>query len=343
MSITLSEKEKRAIAALIQEQIDEHLSRFPYTRYPVEPLDEWKRMFCDPATVPITALRQALGWHFGAWQRKDMPSAHSRTILAIVKAWPEFVQGASFGAAQSFQFWEKRLHDWQNGFNAAAFLLHLLRPDDFEIADQHRIQAMSELLKAINHQDSEQTFSRSLQDLERYSELFRAIIPKLSYGAKNRLQLDRFLKAYGNRNAYKNVAAGYSTKEPEITNFSWTDAKSRRFDLSKIKLRSNADVLFASLLLSLDKHIIDSNELTIGHIIDLLPPGTAGICNPASFNYAMVALFGSQKGRDYFQFENATLKEAFTEQANQSTRDMRFHTRHSAEKILINPKYKLGN
>ncbi len=194
MSMTLSEKEKRAIAAFVQEHVDEHLFRFPYARYPVEPLDEWKRMFCDPAAVPITALRQALGWQFGAWQRKDLPSAHSRTILNIVKAWPEFVQSAAFGAAQSFQFWEKRLPDWQNGFNAATFLLHLLRPDDFEIADQHRIQAMAELLKAINHQDSEQAFSRSLQDLERYSEFFRAIMPKLSFGSKNRLQFDRFLK-----------------------------------------------------------------------------------------------------------------------------------------------------
>ncbi|WP_181956718.1 hypothetical protein [Paenibacillus piri] len=111
--MTLSEKETLAIAAIIQEQFDEHLSRFPYARYPVEPLDEWKRMFCELATVPITALRRALGWQIGAWQRKDLPSAHGRTILNTVKSWPEFVQSAAFGAAQSFRFWEKRLPDWQ--------------------------------------------------------------------------------------------------------------------------------------------------------------------------------------------------------------------------------------
>ncbi|GAB7057311.1 MULTISPECIES: hypothetical protein [unclassified Paenibacillus] len=339
MSMTLSEKEKRAIAAFVQEHVDEHLFRFPYARYPVEPLDEWKRMFCDPAAVPITALRQALGWQFGAWQRKDLPSAHSRTILNIVKAWPEFVQSAAFGAAQSFQFWEKRLPDWQNGFNAATFLLHLLRPDDFEIADQHRIQAMAELLKAINHQDSEQAFSRSLQDLERYSEFFRAIMPKLSFGSKNRLQFDRFLKAYGNRHAYKNVATDYKTKEPDITTFSWNDAAAKQFDLSKIKLRSNADVLFACLLLSLDRHPVNLDELTVGQVTERLPLGTAGICNPASYNYAMIALFGNQKGRDYFQLESPSLREAFTEQANQSTRDMKFYVKHADEKVLINPKY----
>jgi len=342
MNLSLNDKEKKAIATLVNERIDEHLSRFPYARYPVEPLDEWKRMFCDPATVPITALRQALGWQLGGWQRKDLPSAHSRTILNIAKAWPEFAQNVTFGAAQSLQFWEKRLPDWQNGFNAAALLLHLMRPDDFEIADQHRIQAMAELLKAINHQDVEQVFSRSLQDLERYSVFFRAIIPKLPFGTRNRMQLDRFLKAFGNRHAYRNVAIDFKTKEPDITTFSWNDAAAKKFDLSKITLRSNADVLFACLLLSLDKHPLNLDELTIGQVIDLLPLGTAGICNPASYNYAMIALFGNQKGRDYFQMESPALTEAFTEQANQSTRNMRFYIHHASEKAVLNPKYVRG-
>jgi hypothetical protein len=67
---------------------------------------------------------------------------------------------------------------------------------------------------------------------------------------------------------------------------------------------------------------------------------TAGICNPASYNYAMVALFGSQKDRDYFQFENADLQGAFTEQANHSTRDMKFYAKHADEPVTINPKYR---
>lgn len=338
MTLNLNEKEKRAIAALIQERFDEHLSRFPYNRYPIEPLEEWKRIFCDPKAVSADTLKQALGWHFGSWQRKDIASAHKKTIITIIKAWPQFADSSTNDPTQSLNFWEQKLPDWQHGFNAAAFLLHLLRPDTFELADQHRLQAMTELLKEINHQESDQNFTRSLQDLERYTLFFRAILQKLP-GADPRTRLDRFLKAYGNRHAYKNVKETYLTKEPTIRYFSWSDCTAQHFNLKKITLRSNADVLFACLLLSLEKQTSYSERLTIGQVTEHIPLGTAGICNPASFNYAMIALFGNQKGRDYFQLESAALREAFTEQANQSTRDMKFYLKHSSEQLTLNPKY----
>lgn len=131
MTLTLNEKEKRAIAALIHERIDEHLSRFPYARYPVEPLEEWKRFFCDPKAVSVDTLKQALSWHFGGWQRKDLALSHKKTIAAVLKAWPEFAESGTGDPAYTLRFWEQKLTDWHHGFNAVAFLLHLLRPDSF--------------------------------------------------------------------------------------------------------------------------------------------------------------------------------------------------------------------
>lgn len=240
--------------------------------------------------------------------------------------------------ADSISFWEHKLPDWQRGFDATAFLLHLLRPDSLELTDHHRLHAVSELLKEINHQDSDQSHARSLQDLERYTQFFRAVLPKLP-GADGRVRLDRFLKAYGNRHAYKNISNTYSTKEPTIRQFTWSDCTAQRFDLKKITLRSNADILFACLLLALDKHEEDNEKLTIGQITDHIPLGTAGICNPASYHYAMIAMFGGQKGRDFFVFEDEALSADFTEQANNSTRDMRFYRKHEHVKISINSKY----
>jgi hypothetical protein len=339
MSLTLSEKEKRAAAALIQERLDEQLSRFPFARYPIEPLEAWKQVFCDPKTVPAETLRRALSWCFGGWARKGLASAQSRTIFTIIKAWPEFAESTAPDPAQAFRFWEQKLPDWKTGFNATAFLLHLTRHDAFELADAHRISAMNELLKTIGQPETELAQPLSFASLERYSQFFRLILPKLPYGHDSRVMLDRFLKAYGNRHAYRNVAADYRTKEPTIREFSWEKASSERFDLGKIRLRSNADVLFACLLLSLERQNRADTALTIGQIADLIPLGTSGICNPASYNYAMIALFGGQKGRDYFQFENASLQEAFTEQANRSTRDMKFYVKHADEAVTINPKY----
>jgi hypothetical protein len=339
MSISLNEKAKRAVVALVQERIDEHLRRFPFARYPNEPLEEWKRVFSEPITVPFETLRQAFRWPLGGWARKSLPTAHSRTIISIVKSWPEFAESAQFEPEQVFRFWEQRLSHWQSGFNAVAFLLHLMRPDAFEIADAHRISAMRELMKEAGHSEEDQPPALSYADLEQYSQFFRLIQPKLPYGNESRNKLDRFLKVYGNRHAYRNVSAEYQTREPIIREFTWGKTHSKQFNLDKIKLRSNADVLFACLLLTLEQRGLVDAPLTIGKIAELIPLGTAGICNPASYNYAMISLFGRQKGRDYFQLENASLQEAFTEQANRSTRDMKFYVKHADEAVTINPKY----
>jgi len=92
-------------------------------------------------------------------------------------------------------------------------------------------------------------------------------------------------------------------------------------------------------LLALEAENRSHENLTIGEVVGLLPLGTGGLCNPASFNYALVALFGGQKQRDYWVYEKPELRHAFTEQANKSTRNMRYYLSHASEKLSVNPKY----
>lgn len=339
MTLTLNEKEKRSIVAVVQEKLDTHLNHFPFARYPMEPLNEWQRIFCDPKTVPSDTLKKALSWHFGSWQRKDLALAHRKIISSIMKFWPEYAEQSAQNVEQAFQFWEKKLSDWHHGFGAATLLLHLQRPDQFELADRHRIDAMFELLKAIEYADKERVNTLSYLDLQDYTSFFRSIFPKLPHGNESRMKLDRFLKSYGNRHAYKLLPADFKSKEATIRAFSWETITSKRFRLDLIPHRSNADILFASFLLSQETGDQNPTEFTIGEVIELLPLGTAGICNPASFNYALVSLFGGQKQRNYWLFQNQEVRHAFTEQANNSTRDMRFYLRHANEKISINPRY----
>ncbi|MCY9664896.1 hypothetical protein M5X11_07985 [Paenibacillus alginolyticus] len=289
--------------------------------------------------MPTETLKQALGWHFGGWQRKDLALAHRKAILEIVKAWPEFAETAAHDPEQAFAFWERKLPAWHHGFSATAFLLHLHRPDAFEIADRHRLDAMFELLKAIDHSDRDRANNLSLTDLQDYTAFFRAVFPKLPYGSESRVKLDRFLKMYGNRHAYKHVTQDFKAKEAAIKSFSWETVASKRFRFGQIANHSNADVLFACFLLTLEAENHTLEDLTIGDVIDRLPLGTGGLCNPASFNYALVSLFSGQKQRDFWIFENPEIKHAFTEQANNSTRDMRFYLKYTAEKISVNPKY----
>ncbi|WP_339279085.1 hypothetical protein NYE40_23845 [Paenibacillus sp. FSL W8-1187] len=72
------------------------------------------------------------------------------------------------------------------------------------------------------------------------------------------------------------------------------------FALEQIADRSNADVLFACLLLALDDQPEHRERLTVGQVAEPVPLGSGGICNPGSYHYAMIALFGGQKGRDFF-------------------------------------------
>ncbi|MFC3788405.1 hypothetical protein ACFOQM_06325 [Paenibacillus sp. GCM10012307] len=337
----MSEKEKRSIAAAVQEKLEAHLNHFPFARYPMEPLNEWQRIFCDPKTVPSDTLKKALSWHFGSWQRKDIALSHRKIIAAILKAWPEYIDHPSHNAEQAFVFWEQKLSDWHHGFGAVAFLLHLQRPDQYEFADRHRIDAMFELLKTIEHAEKERITTLSYLDIQDYTSFFRSIFPKLPHGNESRVKLDRFLKSYGNRHAYKLLPADYKSKEATIRSFSWETITSKRFHLDLIPHRSNADILFACFLLSQETSDQGQTDFTIGDVIEQLPLGTAGICNPASFNYALVSLFGGQKQRDYWLFQNQEVRRAFTEQANKSTRDMRFYLRYADEPVSINPKYVL--
>ena len=166
MALTLSEKEKKALVSIINERLDEHLSRYPYFRYPTEPLEDWRRVFCEPKAVLAETLKLALGWHFGGWQRKDLSLIHRKTIAEAVTAWAEFAKSDAHQPQQALAFWQSKLTDWQHGFGAAAFLLHLQQPDTFEIVDRHRLDAMFELLKTIGHAEKDQPAELSFASLQ---------------------------------------------------------------------------------------------------------------------------------------------------------------------------------
>lgn len=115
------------------------------------------------------------------------------------------------------------------------------------------------------------------------------------------------------------------------------------FDFSRIKYDRNADKLFKNLLLLLDrKYGKDVPQwISIREISELIPKGTANIFNQSSYDYAMIALFGGQKERDYFKFMNQDIKNQFTHEANNTLRNNRFWRGFTDEQVQINRKYYL--
>lgn len=342
MTLTISENKKKAIVAYITDHFDEHMSHFPYAKYPTEPLARWREQFADPKTVKLELLRAALSWRGGFWQRKDAPYAQRQASLSVVKSWTEFADTNAFEPAQVLDFWTGRLGDGPLAFDTAAILTHLLRPNLLELADTQRLEAMRDLLREVGHEDGERDANCTLDGLLQYTDLFRTLLPKMQakHGDRSQVQLDRFLKAYGNRHVLAKVAGKTPpTIEPTVRSLDWEAMPCKHFAPEQIAGRANADVLFACLLLALDDQPEHRERLTVGQVTEIVPLGSGGICNPGSYHYAMIALFGGQKGRDFFSFENAELQTAFTEQANQSSRDMRFYHKHADGAIAISPKY----
>ena len=113
------------------------------------------------------------------------------------------------------------------------------------------------------------------------------------------------------------------------------------FHLDLIKHNQNADKLFRQLLTSLEQQYGSNipEWLTVREVSKKIPIGTANIDKNSSYNYAMIALFGGQKGRDFFNFQKAGIREEFTAQANDPLRNNLFWTRFMDENVQINPKY----
>ncbi|WP_342563627.1 hypothetical protein NST84_29910 [Paenibacillus sp. FSL R7-0345] len=342
MNPSLSESKKKALYGLITQRYDVHMSRFPYAKYPSEPLNEWRKQFADPQHVRPDMIRSALNWRCGFWQRSNAPFPQKKITITAIKSWPEFIEQKLTDHAAILSFWTDKFRDTAFGFDAAAFLLHLLHPSELELADTHRLAAMRDLLAEIGHELQSEASASDLVVLSLYTEFFRGLLPKMQsqHGEQSSVRLDRFLMAYGNREALAKLSEKFGPSvEPIVPYVDWNDLTSEHFLPGKILGRANADILFACLLLTLDHNPEKASILTVEGVVELLPLGSGGICNPGSYHYAMIAMFGGQKERDFFVFEDEALSKAFTEQANNSTRDMRFYRKHGHAKISINPKF----
>lgn len=126
-----------------------------------------------------------------------------------------------------------------------------------------------------------------------------------------------------------------------MKSFNWY-IKSDIFNISAIVNKVNADKLFVSLLIEIEKRGIDIyKDFTLSEIVDLIPRGTAGVNNHSTYGFSIMSMFSGQKDRDYFVFLNSDLKREFTSICNNNhDRDNYFWKKHYLnQKVKINTKY----
>lgn len=340
MSLQLTDAKKKVIATFVKTHHEQHLARFPFARYPVEPLKAWKREFAEPATVNPHTLRAALAWSCGKWQQQDIPYPYKKLHLAAVKNWSSFAEQSLSEPEDIIAYWSNLLGDSDYAFTTTAFLIYLLCPEQSELTDSRRFKGIMDLLKEVEYDTG--NIESAADSIKLYTDFYRQLLPKVQslFGDQATIKLDRFLFAYGHRDTLERVAqTKESNVEPTITALVWEAISSKHYNFHLITERANADVLFASLLLTLEEETEHPQKLTIRGIMNRIPLGSGGICNFGSYSYALIAMFGKQKGRDYFQFNDLAIADDFTQQANQSTRDIGFYKRHADLEVAINPKY----
>ncbi len=124
--------------------------------------------------------------------------------------------------------------------------------------------------------------------------------------------------------------------------FDWNTIDLKVFSITNIENRVNADKLFVSLLMELErKGINPSKEFTISEVANLIPKGTANVCNHSTYGFSIMSMFSGQKYRDYFIFEDDNLRDEFTKICNNNHDRDNYYWRkyHLNKRVKINPKY----
>jgi 5-methylcytosine-specific restriction protein A len=122
----------------------------------------------------------------------------------------------------------------------------------------------------------------------------------------------------------------------------WSKIDSNVLSLTNIHNRVNADALFVSLVMEMEKRGMDiRGKFRISQIPQIIPRGTAGVTNYAVYGFSVLSMLSGQKQRDYFIFDNSNLKDEFTTMANNNrNRDNYFWLKNYPDEwIQINPKH----
>ncbi|WP_048718968.1 hypothetical protein [Bacillus sp. 522_BSPC] len=124
--------------------------------------------------------------------------------------------------------------------------------------------------------------------------------------------------------------------------FDWECSEFKLFSTTNLENNVNADKLFVSFLVEVEKQRKDiTKTFTIQEIANIIPKGTAGINNYSTYGFSFMSMLSGQKNRDYFIFENKELRGEFTSICNNNVdRDNYYWKKHCLnERVRINPKY----
>jgi len=195
----LSDVEAWQIVQAIKPRFAEFASQYDTKKYWPDVYERVSRAFLEPKQVGPATLREALLWKYGHLGKPAIPPAHERLISQLQRGWPgsavAFTTTAdSFGALD-------REFGGKTRFVTVAFLLHLLRPREVPIIDQHNFRAVNALMVEVRPSWAIRRTPSRYGDVVLIASFMTAVIEAWSQRESNtapsRRDLDKFLMMYG--------------------------------------------------------------------------------------------------------------------------------------------------
>lgn len=196
----LTDEEASRIVDLVRQTFDTYASKYDERKYPPEVYKNLLKEFSVPANVTCEGIRTAVLWKFGHLRKRRIPSHHEALISYLQELWPAVPEVVAGSPEDSYE----RLSPLFGGrlrYITTCFFLHLLRPTEVPIIDQHNFRAMNRYFNVVRpgfrckQRPSNYSDLITLQSfLNTIRRSWATIEPST---APSQDHLDRFLMMYG--------------------------------------------------------------------------------------------------------------------------------------------------
>jgi hypothetical protein len=191
--------EARRIARAIRPYLNEYADRYDQEKYRPNVYRSVRRAFRCGHDVQALAIRDALLWKWGHLGKPAIPAAHTALIEDVQNGWSKTVAGLPASTPDAFHVLDARFGPGR--FITIAFLLHLLRPADVPIVDQHNFRSVNWFMREVRPGWKTKAVPTRYRDLEVTAAFMKAVLKgwrqSMPASAPAARQLDKFLMMYG--------------------------------------------------------------------------------------------------------------------------------------------------
>ena len=139
--LVLAPAQIRSIILAIEPELSRFAEQYDERKYPPAELKRLREAFAHPGSLGVTDVLDALVWKYGHTGKENYPGQQRALGVRIAEAWPENAIRSSEDPEDAFRRWRKLIGP--TSFITVCFLLHLVRPTELPILDQHNYRAVT--------------------------------------------------------------------------------------------------------------------------------------------------------------------------------------------------------